>query len=38
MAGSALSTEAAVKAYQQAKGLVPDGIVGPITMKVMRLS
>ena len=31
-------TEAAVKSYQRAKGLVPDGIVGPITMKVMRLS
>jgi peptidoglycan hydrolase-like protein with peptidoglycan-binding domain len=31
-------TEAAVKAYQQANGLVPDGIVGPKTMKIMRLS
>ena len=31
-------TEAAVKDYQRSKGLVPDGIVGPITMKAMRLS
>jgi peptidoglycan hydrolase-like protein with peptidoglycan-binding domain len=30
-------TEAAVKDYQRSKGLVPDGIVGPITMKAMRL-
>jgi peptidoglycan hydrolase-like protein with peptidoglycan-binding domain len=31
-------TEAAVKDYQRSKDLVPDGIVGPITMKAMRLS
>jgi len=31
-------TEAAVKDYQRRKRLVPDGIVGPITMKAMRLS
>ena len=30
-------TEAAVKDYQQANGLVPDGIVGPLTIKAMRL-
>ena len=32
-----LITEAAVKDYQRSEGLVPDGIVGPITMKAMRL-
>jgi len=31
-------TEAAVKAYQRSKRLVPDGIVGPVTMKAMRFS
>jgi len=30
-------TEAAVKDYQRSEGLVPDGIVGPITMNAMRL-
>jgi lysozyme len=30
-------TEAAVKDYQQANGLVPDGIVGPLTIRAMRL-
>lgn len=31
-------TEAAVKDYQRSKGLVPDGIVGPLTLEAMKLS
>ena len=31
-------TEAAVKDYQRSKGLVPDGIAGPLTLNAMKLS